>query len=315
MIHRTMPRPILLLIALCVLCFWTVRAPLAAPRVVASIKPVHALVAGVMAGVGTPDLLVAGAGSPHTYTLKPSDAAHLDQANVVFWIGPPFENFLVGPMASLASKATVVALIDTPDLQLHPARNAGAWESQPRADEAPSNGNAPGDVDGHIWLDPVNAKAMVAAITRTLVNIDPANAARYSMNAADLATRLDSLNNEISRTLGTVRTKPFVVFHDAYQYFQARYGVNAVGAITVSPDRLPGARRIAGVREKIVSLGAVCVFAEPQFEPKLVRTLVEGTQARIGVLDPEGTTAESGQELYFTLMRNLANNMAACLGP
>jgi zinc transport system substrate-binding protein len=277
----------------------------AAPRVAVSIKPIHSLVAGVMAGIAVPDLVVSGGASPHSYSLKPSDAANLNAAQIVVWVGPGLENFLEKPLATLAPSAKVLALMDVPGITRIAARKRGLW------DEAASAADT--DIDRHIWLDPLNAKAMVAAITTTLVQIDPANAARYSANAAALATRLDGLDANIANALAPVRTKPFVVYHDAYQYFTGRYRLNAVDAVTVSPDRAPGAKHVAAIRERIVALGAVCVFSEPEFEPKLMRTLVEGTQARTEVLDPEGTALTAGPELYFTLMRNLAENLAGCL--
>ncbi|TAL02069.1 MAG: zinc ABC transporter substrate-binding protein [Rhodospirillaceae bacterium] len=301
---------------LCVLLATGLASPaLAGPHVVASIKPVHALVAGVMTGVGAPDLLVTGGASPHTYSLKPSDAEHLNQADIVFWIGPNLENFLGGPLTALASRAKIIALIDAPGIVVRPARESGVWE--PHDDARPESGAvvAAREIDGHIWLDPMNARAMVAAITATLVEADPANAARYSMNASALATRLDGLDADIMRTVAPVKAKPFIVFHDAYQYFQERYGVNAVGAVTISPDRPPGARRVVAVKDKIAELGAACVFAEPQFEPNLIRMLVEGTHAKTGVLDPEGATLDAGPELYFVLMRGIADHLVACLGP
>jgi zinc transport system substrate-binding protein len=261
-----------------------------------------------MAGVAVPDLLVNGGASPHTYSLKPSDAEHLNAAQVVFWIGPGLERFLEKPLTTLASSAKIVALADAAGISRIAARNGGLWDG---LDDATAEA---GDIDRHIWLDPINAKAMVAAITKTLIEVDPADAARYSANAALLATRLDALDTEITRMVAPVRTKPFIVFHDAYQYFQARYHVNALGAVTVSPDRMSGARRITAIKDKIATLGAACVFSEPEFEPKLVRTLVEGSHAKTGVLDPEGTALTAGPELYFMLMHNLADNLAGCLG-
>lgn len=278
----------------------------AAPRVAVSIKPIHSLVAGVMAGVAVPDLIVSGGASPHSYSLKPSDAANLNAAQVVIWVGPGFENFLAKPLATLASSAKVLALMDAPGVTRIAAGKRGAPDETATTEDA--------DIDRHIWLDPVNAKAMVAAITTMLVQIDPGNAARYSTNAAAVATRLDGLDANIANTVAPVQTKPFVVYHDAYQYFTARYRLNAVGAVTVNPERAPGAKRVAALRERITALGAVCVFSEPEFEPKLMRTLVEGTHAKTGVLDPEGTALTAGPELYFTLMRNLAESLAACLG-
>lgn len=282
----------------------------AEPRVVASILPVHSLVAGVMAGVGEPHLIVRGAGSPHTYALKPSDARALEQAELVFWIGPVYETFLDRPLKGLR-RPRVVALIDAPGVVRLPAREGGPW-----ADHEHEGGHGPAaaeEIDGHLFLDPMNAGALAGAIAAALTRADPANGARYQANAADVISRLDALDKQLKATLDPWRDRPFLVFHDAYQYLEARYGLSAVGSITVSPDRRPGAKRLSQLRRRIAETKAGCVFSEPQFEPTLVRTLLEGTAARTGVLDPLGASEKPGPEAYFTMMRKLAQAFAGCL--
>ncbi|MGB0674482.1 MAG: zinc ABC transporter substrate-binding protein, partial [Candidatus Puniceispirillaceae bacterium] len=167
--------------------------------------------------------------------------------------------------------------------------------------------------DPHVWLDPVNAKAMVHEIEEALVEADPSNAAAYEANAEALMSRLDDLVAEIDAELEPVKGRGYVVFHDAYQYFEARFGVSAVGSITVSPEVLPGAERVAELQDKVRDLGATCVFSEPQFEPKLVATVTENTNAGTGVLDPLGTSIDDGPDLYFTLIRNMAASLKGCL--
>ena len=166
----------------------------------------------------------------------------------------------------------------------------------------------------HLWLDPANAKEIGEIVAVALAARDPANAGRYTDNAAALGRRLDALDAELAAALAPVREKRFVVFHDAYQYFEAHYGLNGVGAITVNPERRPSAKRLSDIRARITELGAACVFAEPQFEPALVDTIVEGTKAKKGVLDPEGADLPDGPDLYPTLMRNVAAALRGCLG-
>jgi zinc transport system substrate-binding protein len=289
------------------------QADAAVPKVVVSIKPIHALVAGVMAGVGEPALIVAGGSSPHVYSLRPSDARKLDAADIVFWVGPIFEGFLTKPLAALAGKADIVELDRAPGVTLLPARQGGDWE-----EDADEHGHEPAasalEQDGHLWLDPDNAKAIVRLAAAKLAAIDPGNAARYGGNAIALEQRLDALDAALRLRLGPVRGLPFVVFHDAYQYFDRRYGLAAIGSITVSPEHLPGAQRIQAIRAKLARSGAACVFSEPPFEPALMQTVIEGTGARTGVLDPEGAALPAGPELYFTLMNGLADALATCLG-
>ena len=287
-----------------------------APKVVVSIKPVHSLVAAVMQGVGTPDLIVDGAASPHTYALKPSNARSLQQAQVVFWVGPGMEAFLQKPLASLGSNATVVELDQAPGITKLKFREGGAFEPHDDGDEPAAGEDHAHDheeFDTHLWLDPHNAKAMVAEITTSLVATNPANALIYEANQKALNDKLDALDTEIASTLAPVKNKPFIVFHDAYQYFEHRYGVRVSGSITVSPETIPGAQRVSEIHSKVADLGATCVFAEPQFEPKLVNVVLEGTAAKSGVLDPEAATLPQGPDLYFTLMRGIANSLKACL--
>jgi zinc transport system substrate-binding protein len=299
------------------------------PVVVTSIKPIHSLVSAVMQGVGTPELIVDGAASPHTYNLKPSNARTLQDARVVFWVGPGLEAFLEKPLAALGSDAVVAELDDAPGLVKLPFREGGAFEAHDHEDEPGHDhgeaghdhaGHDHGDhdhghgaYDTHLWLDPMNAKAMAAEITTTLVAADPANALTYEANAKALDQKLDALDKEIAATVAPVKDRPFVVFHDAYQYFEHRYKVRVAGSITVSPETIPGAQRVAEIHRKVGDLGATCVFAEPQFEPRLIDVVIEGTKARSGVLDPEAATLQAGPDLYFTLMRGIDASMKDCL--
>lgn len=287
-----------------------VRAAADGPDVVASIKPVNSLVAAVMQGVGTPHLIVRGAGSPHTYSMKPTDARALQQAQVVFWIGPGLEAFLARPLATLARDATVVSLADAPGLVKLPARDGGGHGGE---DDTHHGGH--GVINMHLWLDPMNAKAMVHRIALALAAVDPANAARYQRNADAEAANLDALTAELATRLAPVQHVPFVVFHDAFQYFEHRFGLNDVGSITASPAAIPGAKRVAAVRDRVRELDAVCVFSEPEFEPRLVRAVIEGSGARTGVLDPLGAALPDGPGLYVRLLRAMATSYADCLGP
>ncbi|BDA84826.1 zinc ABC transporter substrate-binding protein [Aureimonas sp. SA4125] len=309
---------------------------LAAPDVVVSIKPIHSLVAAVMQGVGEPKLIIDGAASPHTYTMKPSNAADLEAADIVFWAGDGLEAFLKKPIETLGAKAKSVELVDAPGLIQLKFREGGAFdahdhghehhEGEEGADHAAAEhdhaAHADGDhedhhggVDMHFWLDPENAKAMVAMIEKTLADADPADAARYAENAAALGARLDTLTATTKAALAPVGGKPFIVFHDAYQYYENRFGVVAAGSITVSPETLPGVQRISEMQAKVRDLGATCVFAEPQFEPKLVTVVTEGSDARTGILDPEGASLDKGPDLYFQLIDGITASLKECLSP
>jgi len=341
-------------------------------KVVASIKPVHSLVAAVMQDVGAPDLIVEGAASPHTYSLKPSQARKLQDADLVFWIGHELEAFLEKPIDGIATGATAVSLLDSHGLTRITFREGGAFDDHGHDHDDHDHDEKHDDhghdekhddhghdekhddhghdekhddhghdekhddhghdekhddhghdekhddhghdgFDPHVWLDPANAKVLVHEIEEALSEADPDNAAAYAANADKVMGKLDSLVAEIDAELQPVKGRGYIVFHDAYQYFETRFGMTAVGSITVSPEVLPGAERVAELQEKVRHLNATCVFSEPQFEPKLVATVTENTDAGTGVLDPLGASVTDGPDLYFTLIRGMARSLKDCL--
>ncbi len=275
-----------------------------APAVIASIKPVHSLVAGVMAGVGTPELLVTGAASEHDTALRPSQAKSLQQADLIFWVGPQLENFLVRPLAGLAPSVGQIALSDSAGVRLLPVRDADTLQAPSDAPDLPK--------DMHIWLDPDNAAAMVRAIAETLQARDPANAAAYAKNAAALEVRLRASEHLISARLAVSPMPPYMVFHDAYQYFETRFGLRPAAIISLDPEHPPGARRVQALRSRVTDAGVVCVFAEPQFAPRLIHTLIEGTSARAATLDPLGAELPEGSDMYFALLDQMVNALTGC---
>jgi zinc transport system substrate-binding protein len=289
-----------------------------------------------MAGVGIPHLLVAGGASPHAFSLKPSDAAALEAADVVIWVGEGMETFLAGPVAVLAPTARLVTLSEAPGLELLPNRAGGIWAEEADEDHTADHEHAHADHDAeeehhdhdaeeelhdhgadnlHVWLDPERARIMAGEIAAALGDADPLEAARYRANAVALDRRLAALTAEMATGLAPLRGRRFIVFHDAYPYLEQRFGLAAAGSITLSPERQPGAARIAEIRAAVAGRAAVCVLAEPQFRPALVDVVVEGTPARAGVLDPLGADIAPGPELYFELMRRAVASLTECLIP
>ncbi len=265
---------------------------------VASIAPVHSLLAQVMEGAASPRLLVAGGSSPHAYALKPSAARALAAARVVFWVGPGLERFLVKPLSALPRRVMAVELATVEGVKTRRFRATG--------------GNG-GGTDPHVWLDPRNAAAIARIMVIVLANADPANAVLYRKNGSNLLARLAKLDAEIRQTLEPVTGVSYLTFHDAFGYFEDRFGLRSAGAVAVAADRPPGAKRISALRRMIVNEKIPCLFTEPEFEPALARTLIEGTRARIGILDPLGTGLTPGPGLYAELMRGLARSLKKCL--
>ena len=268
----------------------------AAPPVVVSVKPVHSLVAGVMEGIAAPRLLITGGASPHTYSLKPSDARALAHAKIVFVVGGALESFLGKALGALVQGGRLVELTALPGLA--PAGRAGRGR---------------GSMDPHIWLDVANAKVIVATAARVLEDADAANGRHYAANAKRLLARLDGLDAELARLMAPVKDIPYVVFHDAYGHFERRYGLAAAAALTVNPARPPGARHLGEVRRTMVAVGVRCAFGEPQFRPALIDTLIEDTAVKVGVLDALGAAVPPGPDAYFRIMRDLARALAGCL--
>lgn len=282
------------------------QSPDGVPQVLASIRPVHSIAAAVMAGAGTPDLLIAGGASPHAYALRPSDAAKLARAEIVFWIGPALETFLEAPLESLAPDAATIALMDADGLTRLPVRQGGLWEDE--------QGEEPGPTDAHVWLDPRNGAAMAWTMAEALAAADPGRARLYRNNAGALAARLEAQEAVLRSRLAGIAGRPYVVFHDAYQYFEARYALSPLGSVSVAADRPVGMGRVLAVRARIRQTPAICVFAPPQFSPALLTALTEGADARRAILDDLGTELEPGPALYEALMVRLADAFFSCLG-
>lgn len=280
--------------------------------VVATIKPIYSLVAAVMGTTGTPGLVVGGHQSPHTFTMKPSDMTKLVNADVVFRVSEEIEPFTRKFAGTLPPTTTLVTLADAPGVKTLPQREGGPFEPHDDGDHDQGH-HSVSEIDGHVWLDPANAEAMVDQITATLAARDPGRAETYKANAAAEKTRIAALAHHLTTELAPIAGKPYVVFHDAYQYFEKRFALRVVGSITVNPDIPPSGRRLSQLREKIAKSGATCVFGEPYFDAKVIRTVTEGTGARTGTLDPEGTSLDPGPSLYETLLETLANALVGCL--
>ena len=287
-------------------------------KVVVSIKPFHSLVSTVMQGVSEPALLLNGNNSPHTYTLRPSAAVKLQNADLVFWGGENLEGFLAKPIHSLAAGARVVSFEDTPGLILHHFRSGKEWqkldpESENDQDHLKKQEihRLPGN-DPHIWLDPLNAQKITQNLVQILSEFDPENAQTYHSNGKKTILRLSDLNIQLETKMSSVSSKSYVVFHDAYQYFEKRYELSPIASVTVSSGTSTSVGRLIDIRKKIKNKNVLCIFTEPQFSPKLVQTVISGTAVKKGILDPIGTRILPGPEMYFTLLNNISHSISTC---
>ena len=305
-----------ILVVLCAICTVHGRAAHAV-EVVVSIKPIHALVAGVMGESGEPRLMITGAASPHTYQMRPSDARMLNTADLIVWVGETMETFLDRPIAVLGSGAEVVTLHTDAGMRLLPSREGGIWRDEDlpaHVDGHDGHGHDHGELDAHLWLDPGNARRIVDVVADALGRVDPGGVRTFRANAEAMRLRIDALESSLRVRLAPVRRHAFVVFHDGYGYFERAFGLNGKGAVTVDPARRPGARRLAELRGALAEHDVRCVFTEPQFEPDLVRTVIEGTGVGTAPLDPLGVDVAPGPGAWFAIMRGLGDSVAKCLG-
>ena len=288
------------------------------PQVTTDIPVTHSLVTRVMAGIGTPDLIVNRGASPHDYSLRPSNAASLEAADLVFWISSELTPWLEGALKTLAADAKVIELMDTKASTVLPFRDGATFETHSHRHKHDEDGHdedehATVNIDPHGWLDPDNGKTWLDVIATELSKIDPENTDIYFDNVSQGKTDIDAVISEIDATLATFRGTNFIVYHDAYQYFERRFDVLAAGSISMGDVSDPSPARIAEIRQTVEELDMTCVFSEPQFNPELIATVVDGTKARARVIDPLGTHLTLGADFYLNLLRNIAQTMASCL--
>ena len=295
-------------------------------KVVTSIKPIHSLASYIMDGVGSPGLIVDGYNSPHSFQLKPSHAKMLEQADIIFWIGEDLENFLEKPLATIAKKAEKIELLEIKGIKKLKFRERNIFEEHEGHDDHGDDakkeehddhghdakkeehddheGHGHGEYDPHIWLDPINAKVILSEITEHLIENDSKNASTYKSNLAKALAEIDKLIIDVITETNTDLS--YVVFHDAYQYYENRFNVNILGAMTVNPDVMPGAEQIHEIHEVIEHDNVSCILSEPQFNPDIIKSIAKDTSVKTGVLDPLGANLKPGKDLYFDLIRNMS---------
>ncbi len=307
-------------------------------KVVTSVKPLHSLVSYVMDGVGSPGLIVDGNDSPHTFQFKPANAKMIQEADIIFWIGGDLEAFLEKPLETIGQKAKIISFLESKEIEKLKYRENNIFEdlehdeghddhgkkedahskkkdehaSHEEKDEQEEHDDHDdhGEFDPHIWTDPLNAKIMVKLITKYLSEVDSKNKPIYEKNREKILTELDTMVQEISKEIN--KNGSFIVFHDAYQYFEKRFEVKVAGALMINPEVLPGAKQLTSIREEIKTKKINCIFSEPQFNPSISQAIAQDTNIKISVMDPLGSNLDSGKELYFKLIRNISASIKNC---
>ena len=281
--------------------------------IVASVKPLHSLVSAVVGDTDKVSLLISGNVSPHNFALKPSHAKMLNNTAVFFHIDAgQFESAIRKTIFGLPSDVRVFKVTKFKNLNLLPLREGVNWEEDGHDHHGHDHGH--GSEDMHFWLDPNNGIEIVKGITRELSKMYPENINTYKKNAKEVIKKIKLTDDVIKTKLESIKEKKFIVFHDAYQYFEKAYGLSAIGSILVDPEQPPSPNRLIKIRSKIKTLNAHCVFKEPQFRAKIINTVIEDTNVKVGTLDPLGSNLEAGPNMYVNLLENISNNLVDCLG-
>lgn len=300
--------------------------PLAAladvPKVAVDIPPVHSLVSQVMGELGEPALFMQQGASPHGYSLRPSEAQTLDDAELVVWVSNDLTPWLSSPLASMASDAAHLELMALEETQVldYRDRSVALMDTHDNHDDHDHHGHEDHDHHGHShegqdphgWLDPENARLWLDAIARRLSTLDPGNADQYQSNATQAKADLLTLQMALEEQFAEQPAPRFVVFHDAYQYFEHRFEVPSEGAISLGDASDPSPARIEALQQHVRENDIQCVFSEPQFNAAMVNNVFGDTPAVLGVIDPLGAELPLGPTLYDQLLRQLADALEQC---
>ena len=278
--------------------------------VITTIKPIEYLVNAVIGDTGKTVSLIPPEISPHEFRLKPSDVRILQNSNIVFYISSHLETGIVKMFKNLPKNIKTINLMEETGIDHLSIRDNEAWELHDHDDHDKHDTKD----DIHIWLDPDNAIKIVRKINKELSLFFPKNAMIYNDNSSKLINEIESLKIELKKELLPIKDKPYIVFHDAYQYFERAFELNAIGSIALENDVASSPKQISFIKDKILKSQATCVFQEPQFDSKLVNTVVEGTKARIGILDPIGVNIVEKENFYLQLLRNMSKSLKKCLG-
>jgi zinc transport system substrate-binding protein len=304
--------------------------------VITTIKPIESLVNAVIGDTGKTVSLIPPEISPHEFRLKPSDVRILQNSNIVFYISSHLETGIVKMFKNLPKNIKTINLMEETGIDHLSIRDNEAWELHDHDDHDKHDAkdekhddhdkhdakdekhddhdkhDAKDDI--HIWLDPDNAIKIVRKINKELSLFFPKNAMTYNDNSSKFINELESLKIELKKELLPIKDKPYIVFHDAYQYFERAFELNAIGSIALENDVASSPKQISFIKDKILKSQATCVFQEPQFDSKLVKTVVEGTKVRIGTLDPIGVNILEKENFYLQLLRNMSKSLKKCLG-
>ncbi len=280
--------------------------PATAPSVVVTIRPLHALVTSVAGGLFKPELLLRQQQSPHDYRLTPAAARLLTTADLVVWVGPGLETQLAVPLQNLTLTEQRLDIIKQPELALLPMRGGGLWEQDHE------HVTAHVDFDPHLWLNANNAGVITMLLEKRLSELDPINSTRYRENAKRTVAAIHTADTEVRARLRAAQPRPYWVLHDSLQYFEKLYGLEGAGAVMVSPDRMPGAKRVLALRRQLQAQNIGCILYEERYGRRWIEVLIEDSDVKAIPIDPLGLEIELDQNFYPKLLLKLAEQISKC---
>ena len=292
--------------------------------VISTIQPINSLVSAVIGNTGKTISIIPAEQSPHDFKLKPSDVKVLQNSNIIFYVSNHLESSVTKVFKNLPKNIKLINLMEESGINHLAIRDNAAWERHDHHDDHDDHdkhGKKHDDHDDHekeddvhIWLSPDNAIKIVQKVNKVLSLYFPENSKIYNDNTTKFIDKIKTLKMELVRELSPIKNKPYIVFHDAYQYFEKTFELNAVGSVALEGDIASSPKQISFIKDKIVKSKASCVFQEPQFDSKLVKIVVEGTDAKIGTLDPLGVNITGDKDFYLQLLSNMAKSLKECLG-
>lgn len=290
----------------------SLKANAAAPNVVITLKPIHALVANVMQGVAQPTLLLPDGASPHTFQLKPSTLKQLQQADIIIWVGPTLELFMSKPLKQHPPRLGLITISNIPKLMLLPLRQGREWHHDHEESEHDHVHQA-GESDPHLWLSTYNAETISWYIAQFLAKHDPEHANQYLQNAKKLIAELIELRSQLKALLLPVKDQPFLVYHDGYQYFEKEFILNAQGSIMVNLNLPLSANGLNTIKKMIADQHIKCVFRETEFNDTQIQNNLKKTNVQVRELDPLGARLPLGPHLYSEILLTMGKTLAECL--
>ncbi|MDC0092874.1 zinc ABC transporter substrate-binding protein [Alphaproteobacteria bacterium] len=307
--------------------------------VITTIQPINSLVNAIIGNTGKTISIIPGEQSPHDFKLRPSDVKVLQNGNIIFYVSNHLESSVTKVFKNLPKNIKLINLMEDTGIKHLAIRDNAAWERHDHHghddhddhdkhgkkhddhDDHDKHGKKHDDHDDHekeddvhIWLSPDNAIKIVQKVNEVLSLYFPENSKIYNDNKTKFINKIKNLQKELVKELSPIKDKPYIVFHDAYQYFEKTFELNAVGSVALEGDIASSPKQISFIKDKIIKSKASCVFQEPQFDSKLVKIVVEGTDAKIGTLDPLGVNITGDKDFYLQLLTNMAKSLKECLG-